>query len=84
MHMFYEIVLTMQLVHLNCRKGPVQPTIRKQGWDLFRRTSDYNSRLTPIKHEFEAPRVRDTMMEERASESGRSTSKDEDHHGYER
>ena len=21
MHMFYEIVLTMQLVHLNCRKG---------------------------------------------------------------
>ena len=23
MHMFYEIVLTMQLVHLNCRKGPV-------------------------------------------------------------
>ena len=24
------------------------------------------------------------MTEERASESGRSTSKDEDHHGYER
>ena len=21
MHMFYEIVLTMKLVHLNCRKG---------------------------------------------------------------
>ena len=31
MHMFYEIVLTMQLVHLNCRKGPVQPCIRKEG-----------------------------------------------------
>ena len=36
------------------------------------------------KHESEAPRVRDTMTEERASESGRSTSKDEDHHGSER
>ena len=28
--------------------------------------------------------VRDTMMKERASKSSRSTSKDEDHHGYER
>ena len=36
------------------------------------------------KHESKAPRFRDTMTEERASESGRSTSKDEDHHGYER
>ena len=36
------------------------------------------------KHEAEAPRVRDTMTEERASKSGRSTSKDEDYHGYER
>ena len=36
------------------------------------------------KHESEAPRVRDTMTEERASESGRSNSKDEDHHGYKR
>ena len=31
------------------------------------------------KHESEAPRVKDTMMKERASESGRSTLKDEDH-----
>ena len=31
MHMIYEIVLTMQLVHLNCRKGLVQPPTRKEG-----------------------------------------------------
>ena len=43
MHMFYEISLTMQLVHLNCRKGPVQPPTRKEGWDLFQRKSDDNS-----------------------------------------
>ena len=42
MHMFYEIVLTMQLVHLNCRKGPIQPPTRKEGRDLFQRTSDDN------------------------------------------
>ena len=48
MHMFYEIVLTMQLVHLNGRKGPVQSPTRKEGRDLFRRTSDNNSRFTPI------------------------------------
>ena len=71
----------MQLVHLNYRKGPVQPPARRMR--LFRRTSDvYNSRFTAIK--YEAPRVRDTMTEERASKSGRSTSKDEDYHGYER
>ena len=40
---FYEIVLTMQLVHLICRKGPVQPPTRKEGWDLFWRISDDNS-----------------------------------------
>ena len=33
----------MQLVHLNCRKGHVQPPTRKEGWDLFWRTSDDNS-----------------------------------------
>ena len=47
MHMFYQIVLTMQLVHLNCRKGPIQPPTRKEGRDLFRRTSDDNSRNNP-------------------------------------
>ena len=38
---------------------------------MFRRTSDENSRFTPINiHEYEpeAPRVRDIMKEERASE----------------
>ena len=47
MYMFYEIVLTMQLVHLNCRKGPIQPPTRKEGRDLFRRTSDDSSRNNP-------------------------------------
>ena len=36
------------------------------------------------KHESEAPRVKDIIMKERDSESGRSTLKDGDHHGYER
>ena len=54
--MFYEIVLTMQLVHLNCRKAPVQPPTRKEGWDLFRITSDANSRFTPINMNIKLPR----------------------------
>ena len=55
--MFYEIVLTMQLVHLNCRKGPVQTPTRKEkkGRDLFRRTSDDNSRFTPINMNLKLP-----------------------------
>ena len=40
MHMSYEMVLTMQLLHLICRKGRVQPPTRKGGWYLFQRTSD--------------------------------------------
>ena len=59
------------MVHLNCRKGPVQPPTRKQGWDLFQRKSDDNSRFTPInihEDEPEAPRVRDTVTEEIALE----------------
>ena len=71
MHMIYEIVLTMQLVHLNCRKGPIKPPTRKQGWDLFQRTSDDNSRFTPISiHEYEpeASQVKDTITKEKASE----------------
>ena len=55
MYMFYEMVLTMLLVHLNCRKGHVQPPTRKQGWDLFRRTSDDNSRFTPINMNLKLP-----------------------------
>ena len=53
--MFYEIVLTMQLVHFNCRKIPVQPPTRKEGWDLFWRTSDDNSRFTPINLNLKLP-----------------------------
>ena len=68
MHMSYEMVLTMQLRNLTCRKGRVQLPTRKGGWDLFRRTSDDNSKFTPIKHEPEAPRVRDIMTEEIAPE----------------
>ena len=56
------------------QKGHEQPPTRKEGWDLFHSN----------KHESEAPRVRDIMTKERASGSSRSTSKDEDHHGYER
>ena len=48
MHMIYEMVLTMQLVHLTCREGLVQPPTRKGGWDLFWIISDDNSRFTPI------------------------------------
>ena len=54
--MFYEMVLTMQLVHLTCRKGPVQPPTRKGGWDLFQRTSDENSIFTPINMNMKLPR----------------------------
>ena len=47
----YEIFLIIKLVHLTCRKDRVQSPIRKEGWegwDLFRRTSDDNSRFTLI------------------------------------
>ena len=74
MHMFHEIVLTMQLVHLNCSKGPVQPPTRKEGKDFFLRPSDDNS----INMNMKLP------GSNTPSKSGRSTSKDEDHHGYER
>ena len=71
--MSYEMFITMQLVHLTYRKDCVQFPTRKEGWDLFRRTSDDSSirRFTPInRHEDEpkVPRVRDTVMRERASE----------------
>ena len=48
MSMPYEMFLTIQLVHLTCRKDYVQSPIRKQGWDLFQRISDDSSRFTPI------------------------------------
>ena len=68
MNISYEM---MQLVHLTCSKYLVQSSTRKEGWDLFQRTSDDNSRFTPINiHEDEpkALRVKDTVTEERALE----------------
>ena len=40
MNMPYEMFLIIQLVHLTCKKDHVQSPTRKEGWDLFRRTSD--------------------------------------------
>ena len=45
----------MQLVHLNYRKGHEQPPTIKEGRDLFRRTSDENSRFTPINMNLKLP-----------------------------
>ena len=60
-------------MYLSYRKNCVQSPTRKQGWDLFRRTSDdilvrrYN--LINIHEDgSEAPRVSDIVVEERASE----------------
>ena len=39
MNMPYEMFLAIQLMHLNCRKDRVKSTTRKEGRDLFRRTS---------------------------------------------
>ena len=44
MNMPYENFLTIQLVHLTCRKDHVQSLIRKEGLDLSRRTSSDSSR----------------------------------------
>ena len=44
MNMPYEMFLTIQLMHLTCRKDYVQSPTRKEGRDLFRRTSDDSSR----------------------------------------
>ena len=41
-----EMFLTIQM-HLTCRKKHVQSPTRKEGWDLFQRTSDDNSRKNP-------------------------------------
>ena len=63
--------LTMQLVYVTCRKGCIQSPTRKEGQDLFLTTSDDSSRFTSInihEDELEAPRVKDTVAEERASE----------------
>ena len=57
-------------MHLTCRKDHVQFPTRKEGRDLFWRTSDDCWRFTPIsihEDELEAPRARDIVTEERAS-----------------
>ena len=69
--MSYEMFLTMQLVHLTCRKDCVKSPTRIEGSNLFQRKSDDSSRFTPInihEDEPEAPRVKDTLTKERASE----------------
>ena len=54
MNIPYEMFLTIQLVHLTCRKDRVQSPTRKEGRDLFRRTSDDSSIFTPISiHKYE-------------------------------
>ena len=45
--MHYEMFLTIQLMHLTCRKYHVQSPTRKEGRDLFQRTSDDSSRNNP-------------------------------------
>ena len=47
MNIPYENFLTIQLMDLTCRKNRVQSPTRKEGRDLFRRTSDDNSRNNP-------------------------------------
>ena len=64
----YEIFLTMQL-YFTCMKYREQSPTRKEGWDLFQRTSDDSSVriFTPInihEDELEALMVKDTMVEE--------------------
>ena len=43
MNIPYEIFLTIQLMHLTCRKDRIQSPTIKEGQDLFLRTSDNSS-----------------------------------------
>ena len=43
----YEMFLTIQLMHLTCRKYHVQSPTIKEERDLFQRTSDDSSRNNP-------------------------------------
>ena len=47
MNIPYEMFLTIQLMHLTCRKDCVQSPTRKEGRDLFQRMSDDSSRNNP-------------------------------------
>ena len=49
MNMAYEMFLTIQLMHLTCRKDHIHNRLQaKKNEDLFRRTSDDSSRKNPI------------------------------------
>ena len=48
--------LIMQL-NLTCRKDRVQSPTRKEGWDLFWRTSDDSSRFTQISIHKDEPKA---------------------------
>ena len=56
MNMPYEMSLTIQLMHLTCRKYCVQSPTRKEGCDIFQRTSDDSLRFTPISIHEDEPR----------------------------
>ena len=46
MNMPYEMFLTIQLIHLTCRKDHIHNHLQaKKNEDLFRRTSDDSSRM---------------------------------------
>ena len=47
MNIPHEMFLTIQLMHLTCRKDRIQSPTRKEGRDLFRRTSHDSSRNNP-------------------------------------
>ena len=44
MNIPYEMFLTIQLMHFTFRKDHIKSPTSKEGWDLFRRTSDDISR----------------------------------------
>ena len=62
----------------------VQSPTRKEGWDLFRRTSDDSPRFTPISIHEDKPEA--SIAKEKDSgeykENGRSTSRDKYHLGH--
>ena len=43
----YEMFLTIQLVHMTCRKDRLQSPTSKEGRDLFQRISDDSLRNNP-------------------------------------
>ena len=45
MNIPYEMFLNIQLMHLTCRKDRIQSPTRKEGRNLFQRTSDDSSKM---------------------------------------